>query len=71
MLTRRQRLSIALDPWIYPMQRWYRDIPMKIAWLLPRSVALWAFIRVYACDGNGPGPEYSQKYQAWERGAGR
>jgi len=70
-LTFWQRVSIRNDWWIYPIRRWFRDIPMKLAWMLPRSVALWAFIRVYACDGDCPGPEYEQKYKAWERGEGR
>ena len=52
--------------------RWWTDtLPMKCAWLLPRRVALWAFIRVYACTGDGPGPDYSRAYDAWEKGAGR
>lgn len=41
---------------------WYKCktefIPMYIAWKLPKSVALWAFIRVYAKDGNCPGEEH-------------
>jgi hypothetical protein len=39
---------------------------MWIAWRLPHRVALWAFIRVYAKDGQSPGPEYSRVYDAWE-----
>lgn len=47
------------------------QVPMRLAWLLPRRVALWAFIRVYACDGHGPGEEYRRVCDAWERGEGR
>lgn len=46
-------------------------LPMAIAWALPRRVALWAFVRVYAADGEAPGPEYERAYKAWEAGAGR
>ena len=67
-LTLMQRLSIRCDPWTYPIKRWWSDWPMRIAWWLPRSVALWAFIRVYAADGDGPGPEYQRKYDHWQRG---
>jgi len=41
---------------------------MFIAWKLPRRVALWTFIRVYAFDGEAPGPEYERVYKAWEKG---
>jgi hypothetical protein len=55
------------------LRRWLFDdgLPMKLAWLLPRRVALWAFIRVYACTGDCPGPDYSKCYKAWEAGAGK
>ena len=43
----------------------------KVAWLLPRKIALLAFVRVMACTGDSPGPEYSNAYKAWEHGAGR
>ena len=43
-----------------------QQTPMWIAWKLPRKVALWAFIRVYAKDGSAPGPEYERAYKAWE-----
>jgi hypothetical protein len=39
---------------------------MWVAWRLPRRIALWAFIRVYALDGQAPGPEYTRIYNAWE-----
>jgi len=40
---------------------------MWIAWRLPRRIALWAFIRVYAADGQSPGPDYERVYKHWER----
>jgi hypothetical protein len=63
-----QRFKIANDFWTYPIQRWWRDWPMRIAFWLPRSVALWAFVRVYAADGLEPGPDYVAKYRFWEAG---
>lgn len=44
---------------------------MFVAWSLPRRIALWTFIRVYAADGQGPGDEYSRVYKAWESGQGK
>jgi hypothetical protein len=46
---------------------WREALPMWVAWHLPHKVALWAFIRVYAKDGQSPGPEYSRVYDAWEK----
>ena len=46
-------------------------VPMAIAWALPRRVAMFAFIRVYAADGQAPGPQYERVYRAWEAGSGR
>lgn len=46
---------------------WVREsTPMWVAWMLPRKVALWAFIRVYAASGDGPGDEYKRAYDFWE-----
>ncbi len=52
---------------------WFRNegFPIWFARALPRRLALWVFIRVYACDGEAPGPEYSRVYKAWEAGAGK
>lgn len=52
---------------------WLRTekVPMAIAWTIPRSIALWVFIRVYGADGSAPGPEYVRVYNAWTAGAGR
>lgn len=53
---------------------WFRNegFPVFIAWSLPRRIALWTFIRVYAAaGGESPGPEYERVCKAWERGAGR
>lgn len=43
----------------------------RIAWWLPRSIALLAFVRVSACTGEAPGPEYVRAYHAFDSGAGR
>jgi hypothetical protein len=42
----------------------------RVAFWLPRRLALWAFIRVYAAWGEC-GPDYPEVYSAWENGAGR
>lgn len=39
----------------------------RLAMALPRSVALLAFVRVYAASTDAPGPEFSRVYDAWER----
>ena len=41
--------------------------PRQLAFWLPRKVALWAFIRVYAYSEISPSEEYTQVYDAWER----
>ena len=53
-----------LKSWWY----WFKEerFPIWIAWKIPHRIALWTFIRVYAKDGNSPGPEYSRVYDAWE-----
>ena len=52
---------------------WVKEAtPRQIAWLLPRKVALWAFIRVVAATGQNPDQiTYESAYNAWEQGAGR
>ena len=53
-----------------PRAWWYwfstQGFPMWLAWRLPHRVALWTFIRVYAADGQSPGPEYKRVYDFWE-----
>ncbi len=47
---------------------WFKEqVPMQLAWWLPKKVAYWAFIRVYAKSGNGPGPEFKQICDEWNR----
>lgn len=47
------------------------DVERRIAMRLPRNIALWCFIRVYAAGVDSPGPDYAQIYDAWVNGAGR
>ena len=52
---------------------WHRAIERtqwKIAWLIPRKIALYVFVRVYAVTGDC-GPDYDRVYKAWERGLGK
>lgn len=46
---------------------WWRTegFPIWVAWRLPRRVALWAFIRVYANSHQSPGPEYALAHDVW------
>ncbi len=44
---------------------WRDQLTWTFAMLLPRKVALYAFVRVYAVIGRC-GPEYSEVYKAWE-----
>ena len=41
-----------------------------LAWHIPRRVALYAFVRVYAVLGTC-GNDYSDAYQRWEVGEGQ
>jgi hypothetical protein len=47
---------------------WFRmeGFPFWVARHLPKRVLLWAFIHVYAKDGQSPGPEYCRVYDHWE-----
>lgn len=57
--------------WWRLTRRWRRDeIAWWIAFWMPRSIALFCFVRVYASTGDC-GPEYARIYDAWEQGAGR
>lgn len=53
-----------LRDWWYWFSR--EGLPAWVAFHLPRRVALWAFIRVYAADGSAPGEEYRRVHDAWE-----
>jgi hypothetical protein len=44
---------------------WRESLPWAIAMRLPRRVALFAFVRVYAVIGEC-GPDYKRVYDAWE-----
>jgi hypothetical protein len=54
---------------------WRREtgerIRWRVAWLVPRSIALLCFVRVHSASGDAPGDEYSRAYRAFEKGAGR
>lgn len=60
----------------FSLRLWRREtadkVRWKIAWLLPRSVALLAFVRVASATGQAPDDvTYQSAYKAWEAGAGR
>lgn len=51
---------------------WVKEsVPMWAAYALPRSVALWGFVRVYASTMDSPGPEYEKAYNSFASGNGR
>ena len=55
---------------------WVRELSSraawKLAWLLPRKVALFAFVRVSSAAILAPDEStYEVCYKAWERGAGK
>lgn len=60
----------------FRIKLWRREtaeaVRWKIAWLLPRSIALMAFVRVAAATGECPDDiRYDTSYRAWEQGAGK
>ena len=48
--------------WLYWV---WEATPRQIAFLLPKRVALWAFIRVYVAAVNSPSPEYRSAHDHW------
>lgn len=53
---------------------WYavkEATPRKLAWMLPRQVALWAFIRVYSASIDSPSRDYVRACDGWSQGNGR
>lgn len=62
------RVPFACRLWLHETadrMRW------RIAYLLPRSIALLAFVRVASASGDGPSDvTYVSAYRAWEKGAG-
>ena len=43
----------------------------KLAWMIPRKIALYVFVRVYSATSDIPGPDYERCYKGWELGAGK
>lgn len=64
-----------LGYWRFLFRLWRHEtadkLRWKIAWMLPRRIALLAFVRVYAQSGDAPGPEYERAYKEWEAGGRR
>jgi len=46
------------------------SLPWFIAWIMPRKIALYCFVRVYSILGTC-GDDYSNAYKLWEQGVGR
>lgn len=54
-----------------PRSWWYwwrtEGWPMFVVWkILTPRLCYWAFIRVYALGGQGPGPEFKEVCDRWE-----
>lgn len=68
-------MKYRLGYWWFCVRLWRREtaeaLRWRLAWMLPRSIALLAFVRVSAASGDAPGPEYNRAYKAFEAGAGR
>jgi len=67
------RYRLGYYRWLIPVlirQMVQEKIPWWIARHLPRKVALLTFVRVYACTGDAPGPEYGLIYHTWEAQGG-
>lgn len=63
------RLRFNLKVWFHETRE---SLVIKAAYLLPRRVALWAFVRVCAATREPPyAITYESAYKAWEAGAGR
>lgn len=61
---------------LFLFRMWRHDtaevIRWRIAYCLPRSVALLAFVRVASATGEDPDEiRFASAYRAWEKGAGR
>lgn len=58
----------------YCFKLWLKERPDKLAWFiaykLPRKIALYAFVRVYATLGTCNN-DYTQAYDNWKAGKGR
>ena len=78
VMTRRKEKERSMMDWIrgewwYHVRRhWTADaINWRIAYFIPRNIALLCFVRVYSVTGEAPSREYVEIYKAWEKGAGR
>jgi len=50
---------------------WHWKLPRWVCYRVPRKVVYFAFIRVYAILGQGPGPDVIDAMNRWEAGEGR
>lgn len=68
--TRRERLNIRYDLKRYDVRRFFEaGLWQRLAWMLPRKLALWAFIRVCGNVSDLPPDQitYPVAYDRWER----
>ena len=60
----------------FKVRIWCRGLPdrlsWRLAWLVPRKVALYCFVRVCGATGDDPGNiTYDSAYRAYDAGAGK
>jgi hypothetical protein len=71
-MTLRERLRCEWWWWTMVRRRELVEVLCwRLAWLLPRRIALLVFVRVYAATGDAPTDDYAKVYKAWEQGAGK
>jgi len=58
--------------WYWHTRRFtLENFQWMLAYLVPRRIALYVFIRVYSATTEAPDDRYIQICKAWERGDGR
>ena len=61
--------------WLFVVRLWRHErankLRWKIAWMLPRSIALLAFVRVYSASSDCAEEAYDRCYKGWEAGNGQ
>lgn len=61
--------------WRFSFRCWRHEtaerLRWKIAYAIPRKLALIVFVRVFSATAEGPDASYEDVYKGWENGAGR
>lgn len=46
----------------YWLEKWQEKFWLNLAFMLPKRLAFWAFIRVHSLSGEAPGEEYKRAH---------